>query len=80
VTAPTEQPPAEQPAPPRLRRGQLVSFRHEDPILGGTYSDVGVVLVAGGDGEPVTVRPLARHDVLVDPGNVQPVSADDVAG
>lgn len=64
---------------PKLRRGQVVSYRHQDPVLGVEYDDLGVVLaVPAGDGESVVVRPLARVDVYVDPAKVQPISADDV--
>jgi hypothetical protein len=65
---------------PRLRRSQVVQFTHPDPVTGSTFTDVGVVLAVGGDGEAVTVRPLASYDVLVDPANITPVSVDEVAG
>jgi hypothetical protein len=70
VTAPTPS--------PKLRRGQVVTFRATDLVLSREYEDQGVVVAVGGDGEPVTVRPLASHSVLVDPANVSPASADDV--
>jgi hypothetical protein len=83
VTAP-EQPegrPAAAAQAPRLRRGQVVQFTHQDPVLGGSYTDVGVVMATTtDDGESVAVRPLASHTVLVDPAAIQPVSVDDVAG
>lgn len=70
--------PAAAAAAPKLRRSQVVEFTAEDPILGGSYTDVGVVLSV--DDEQVTIRPLAHHAVLVNPANVRPVSTDDVAG
>jgi hypothetical protein len=84
VTAPTPDEtggrPAAAAAAPKLRRGQVVQFTHADPIRGGKFTDVGVILVLGGEGEAVTIRPLASYDVLVDPADVQPVSVDEVAG
>lgn len=84
MTAPGQekkQEPAPEPkqAPGRLRRGQVVSYRHRDPILDVSYQDLGVVLSSGSDGEPVAIRPLAKlADVFVPPENVQPISTDDV--
>lgn len=63
----------------KLRRGQVVSYAHTDPLLGGEVEGVGVVLLVGGDGEAVTVRPLATYDVQVDPAKVSPVTAETVA-
>jgi len=82
VTAP-EQPEGRAAAAanlPKLRRSQVVQFTHDDPVRGGTFTDVGVVIAVGGEGEAVTIRPLASYDVVVDPANVTPVSVDEVAG
>jgi hypothetical protein len=63
----------------RLKRGQVVSFTHTDSVLGSEVEGVGVVLLVGGEGEAVTVRPLATYDVQVDPAKVSPVTAETVA-
>jgi hypothetical protein len=81
VTAPEQpEPRPAAAASPRLRRSQVVQFTHPDPVTGGSFTDVGVVLAVGGEGEAVTVRPLASYDVLVDPANITPVSVDEVTG
>lgn len=70
---------AEAPAQVRPRRHQLVAFRRTDPLLGGDVTGLGVVTNPGGDGEPVTVRPLDTYAVQVDPAAIRPATADDVA-
>jgi hypothetical protein len=81
VSQPPNQPPADQPPadkPKTVRRGQVVSFTHPDPVTGRTLEGVGVVLAVE-DGGNVTVRPLSTVDLFVDPANVAPVSAGDVS-
>ena len=84
MTAPVEDTgarPAAAAEAPRLRRGQIVQFTFTDPILGGTYTDAGVVVaLPDEDGAPVTIRPLTHHDVSVPVADVSPVGAADVAG
>jgi uncharacterized protein (AIM24 family) len=63
---------------PRPKTRQVVTFRARDGITGADYEGAGVVVAVGGDGEAVTVRPLAAYTIQVDPANVSPASADDV--
>jgi hypothetical protein len=63
----------------RPGRGKLVTFRHDDPITGAVIGGAGVVIGTADDGG-IWVRPLAEHDVFVDPENVVPVAADDLDG
>jgi hypothetical protein len=61
----------------RPKRGQLVDFTHRDPVSGDQLVGIGVVLSSAGEGG-ITVRPLAAHDVLVDPAEVDVVVVDEV--
>lgn len=93
MTAPAESPPAapvagenggrrgrraaEEPASePELRRGQVVSYVHRDklPGVGEDRERMGVVLAVD---ELVVIRPLAEHDVTVDPEDVLGVYDDE---
>lgn len=55
----------------------VVEYTHTDPILGREHTGRGVVLRL--DDEAATVVPLAGHAVQVDPANLTPLTAADVA-
>lgn len=81
---PAEQPakPAEQPAKPAkqpaYKRGQLVAFVARDVVTGAQLDGIGVVTLGSDKGGHLVVRPLAAHDVTVDPAGVEPVVVDEV--
>ena len=51
--------------------GQLVTYRHPDPITGGVLHGAGIVLHVGeGDGAAVTVTPCSPELLEVLPGNL----------
>lgn len=64
---------------PRPSRGDLVTYRHEDPITGGTLEGAAVVTGTADDGG-IWLLPLAEHAIFADPANVKAVTADDLAG
>jgi hypothetical protein len=60
------------------KRGQLVSFVFANPHNGDQVQTVGVVTLGSDGGGSLVVRPLAAHDVTVDPADVEPVVIDEV--
>jgi hypothetical protein len=69
--------PAKPPAPKDKATVEVltvVEFTHEDPILGGTRHDLGVVV--GVDDQGVDVVPLAGHRVRVSSDDVARLTAD----
>lgn len=68
---------ADDQADDRPKRGDLVGYRHPDPITGATLTGVGVVLWAP-DGEgALTVAPLSQEFLEVEPSNLVLASLED---
>lgn len=76
MTEPTEQKAAKQ--RPSYKRGQLVSFVARDLVTDAQLTGVGVVTLGSDGGGNLVVRPLADHDVSVDPAEAEPVVVDEV--
>jgi hypothetical protein len=53
----------------RPARGDVVTYRHPDPITGADLTGAGVVLSTTGEGA-ITIAPLAAQYLDVDPENV----------
>jgi hypothetical protein len=68
----------QQRRPSAYKRGQLVTFVARDETTGGQLAGIGVVTRGSDGGGHLVVRPLADHDVTVDPGEVEPVVVDEV--
>ena len=68
---PQQQDPQQDPQSAGFVPGQLVTFRHPDPITGADITGAGVVVQVGeGDGAAVTVAPIAVSYLEVEPGNL----------
>ena len=65
-------------APRRYRRGQLVQFVARDQVTGGQLFGEGVVTRGTDRGGQLRVRPLADHELTVDPAEAEPVVVDEV--
>ena len=69
---------AQQPKAAAYKRGQLVQFTARDAVTGGQLAGIGVVTLGSDGGGNLSVRPLADHDVSVDPAEAEPVVVDEV--
>lgn len=58
-----------------VARGSVVHFEATNQQTGEKFSGIGVVTYAG-DGEQLSVRPLADFDLTVDRADVEPITVD----
>ena len=78
MTQPTPEATAEETRRPRSarpKRGQVVEYSHDDPILGGTVTGVGVVLGEGTDGPLQVARVELSYLIDVDPARASVLEA-----
>lgn len=57
--------------------GDVVTYRHTDPITGGLLTGAGVVFEASDSGG-ILISPLSENLLLVDPDNVVSVDVETV--
>lgn len=71
--------PAAPASKPKLRPGQLVTFRHPDPVVPGEVIEGhGLVLKVTDDGGAATIAPLSLLHLYTAADNVAPVKVEDV--